>query len=143
MARDAELPWEPGEAETWAESVMWLTSLVDSLHVEPLGPAPERVRYHRPCHAGTNDPDLAFLARLLGDRLAPGSGEECCGLGGVLQLAAPKLSRAVAGDLWRKLAPAPGEPVLTGCSGCVLQLTATAPRGTAVGHWLEIFDVTP
>lgn len=30
--------------------------------------------------------------------------------------------------------------VLTGCSGCALQLASTAPRGVQVRHWLDILD---
>jgi hypothetical protein len=31
--------------------------------------------------------------------------------------------------------------VVTACSGCVLQLTATAPKDRRVMHWLELFPV--
>ncbi|THB71141.1 MAG: (Fe-S)-binding protein [Desulfovibrio sp.] len=137
-ALDRDIDWAEGEAEMWRESVVWLSSLIGSIHAELLDNAPEQVRYHSPCHARPQDPDKAFLARLLGERFSPGSDEACCGLGGVLQLAAPELSRSVAAQLWTAMAPTPGAQVLTGCSGCVLQLTATAPKNTAVGHWLEI-----
>lgn len=143
VAQDKDLDWAPGEADLWAASVIWLASLVGEVRAEVLENAPAKVRYHRPCHAGASDPDQALLARLLGVRFAPGSGEACCGLGGVLQLAAPGLSRAVAADLWGKLGAEPGDQVLTGCSGCALQLAATAPKDVAVGHWLEIFDLAP
>jgi len=35
-------------------------------------------------------------------------------------------------------APAPGDQIVSGCSGCVTQLRAAAPKDVAVGHWLEI-----
>lgn len=33
--------------------------------------------------------------------------------------------------------------ILTGCSGCTLQLTATAPADATVHHWLDIIDPVP
>lgn len=55
-----------------------------------------------------------------------------------MQLEAPGLSRRVARCFWDK-GEASGQ-VLTACSGCVLQLTATAPEGTQVGHWLDVLS---
>jgi glycolate oxidase iron-sulfur subunit len=47
----------------------------------------------------------------------------------------------VAAACWEALDPrrAEGEAgqVLTDCSGCVLQLAATAPATVRVGHWLD------
>ncbi|NHZ48480.1 (Fe-S)-binding protein, partial [Desulfovibrio sp. XJ01] len=107
-------------------------------------------------------------------------GVNCCGMGGVLQLAAPDLSRTVADACWNALLPEraatftpapssscapsspdaasttsaastpaattnatrqPGITVLTGCSGCTLQLAATAPPDVRVLHWLDVVGV--
>jgi glycolate oxidase iron-sulfur subunit len=31
--------------------------------------------------------------------------------------------------------------IITGCSGCVMQLSAAAPKGTEVRHWLDYAEV--
>ncbi|HLP43106.1 MAG TPA: (Fe-S)-binding protein, partial [Fibrobacteria bacterium] len=64
----------------------------------------------------------------------------CCGFGGSLKLSAPELSDQVARSCMEFYGPRPGEQILTGCSGCVIQLRANAPQGVGVGHWLEIID---
>ena len=62
----------------------------------------------------------------------------CCGFGGVLQIMNPELSRDLATKCWDGL-DARAE-VLTGCSGCTLQLASHAPEGTSVRHWLDVVD---
>lgn len=134
------LEFEPGEAEAWAGALSPLSALAACADFEPTDAAPGRVLYHQPCHAPAPDPDRAWLAAASGGRLAPVDGKACCGMGGVLQLAAPDLSSSVADNVWKRLAPRPGEQVLTGCSGCWLQLASTAPDGVVVAHWLDILD---
>lgn len=96
--------------------------------------------YHRPCHAPGPDPDAAFLRGVFATRLIANSENACCGMGGVMRLSAPGLSSRVAARYWG-LAPKQGEfTVTTGCSGCVIQLAATAPRGVEVAHWLELLE---
>ncbi len=143
----ADLGWAEGEALAFSEAVVPLAGLLTGAAIVPdvqmLAHAPEMVYYHRPCHGAGKGKgpaaDETFLAHALGDRLAGDTGGACCGMGGVMQLGAPALSRQVAAALWSKLTPRPGAAVVTGCSGCVLQLKATAPQGVAVGHWLELF----
>ena len=136
-AQRDELGWAPGEAERWLSSLRPLSGLWGETSFTVGDAAPQAVRYHRPCHMPLPDPDFAWLRRTLGTRLT-GAGDRCCGMGGVFQLSDRGLSDRVAAACWEKLAAGPGVQVLTGCSGCVLQLRGTAPDGAAVGHWLEI-----
>jgi len=131
------LDWEPGEAEAWRASVTSLIDLWGGSTFRPLDDAPATVLYHQPCHGSGDGRELAWLQAALGGRLARWNTDRCCGMGGVMQLGAPDLSRKVAADCWASLPAGVGGQLLTGCSGCVLQLKATAPEGVAVGHWLE------
>jgi len=137
--RDTSLPWEPGEAQLWQQAVAPLSSMLDSLQFRVLDAAPDRVAWHTPCHGSERKPgkgaDLALLEQAAGERLLLPDEFRCCGMGGIMQLGAPELTRAVAGRCWEALGAA--QQVLTGCSGCVAQLAATAPEGVAAGHWLD------
>ncbi len=140
-AMDSSLNWAPGEAAIWTASLVPLAMLWGETQFEVSANAPQRLHYHQPCHGGAGAVELEWLRRVVGGRLGNWTAVECCGLGGVLQLAAPELGRTVARTCWERLAARPGEHVLTGCSGCVLQLSATAPAGVQVGHWLDALDV--
>lgn len=136
-----ELAFESGEAQAWTQALTPLSPLLACGRFRAMGNAPETLHYHRPCHAPDADPDKALVAAVAGGRLAADAGTACCGMGGVLQLAAPDLSAAVADDRWRRMGTRPGHQVLTGCSGCWLQLAATAPEGVQVAHWLDAVAV--
>lgn len=137
-----EIDWAPGEGEQWQSAIKPLASMWGAAQFEILDHAPERVLFHRPCHGGGKGgnlgADLGWLTNVLGQRLAGTSKDECCGMGGVMQLGAPELSTQVAQWYWERLGAKPGDVLLTACSGCVLQLSATAPKGVSVGHWLDI-----
>lgn len=158
------LHWQEGEREAWAAALRPLSRLLAgppsspegtaafrvTAHAPavPEGHAPAPVRYHQPCHRTGADPDAAWLRSVLGARMHAPGGVHCCGMGGVLQLAAPDLSRTVADACWKALLPehtaapeAPRSPdlaVLTGCSGCTVQLAATTPHNVRVLHWLDV-----
>jgi len=131
---------DAAEAAAWAEAVTPLSRLLGAVRFS-VAAAPGRVLYHAPCHAGPADPDRTWLASLPGLEADLGDGRDCCGLGGVMQLGAPELSRRVAARLWERRAAARGDLVLSGCSGCLTQLAATAPPGVAVAHWLDCIDM--
>jgi glycolate oxidase iron-sulfur subunit len=135
---DVNLGWNAMEREEWLAAVVPLTGLFGESRFRALTAAPTEVYYHKPCHGAGNDRDLAFLRQVLGPRLARVVDDSCCGFGGVLQLGAPELSNKVAAHYWQRLAPPKDAALLTSCSGCVLQLTATAPAGVAVRHWLDV-----
>ena len=134
----APLDWRPGEAEAWLAAVTPLSGLLGSVEFESGANAPARVHYHTPCHGAQGGQDRDFLARVLGDRFSARTKKDlCCGFGGALKLSAPELSARVAADCLKFHDPKPGEPLLTGCSGCVIQLRSHAPQGVSAGHWLE------
>jgi glycolate oxidase iron-sulfur subunit len=143
------------EEALWRAALVPLSALLLGAQATAGRGAPPVVGYHRPCHAdlgdGLGDPDFTLLSSLLGARLRTPAKGGCCGFGGILQLSAPQLSESVGRACWDTLdaslgfsnAPEVTPPyVLTGCSGCVMQLSATAPDfiggGARVGHWLEI-----
>jgi glycolate oxidase iron-sulfur subunit len=123
------------EADAWADALTPLSTLVRSVSFRLSDDAPERVGYHRPCHADAGDSDYLLLREALGERLVAATDKECCGFGGVMRLVRPGLGDQVNGRCWERLGEA--ATVLTGCSACAAQLTATAPAGVRVGHWLE------
>ncbi len=146
-----ELFADAAEAELWTRGMMPLSALLAGARGRVTSGAPDVVGYHQPCHAaqlpGGGDADQALLHGLLNSRLRAPEKSACCGFGGILQLTAPDLSTRVGAACWANLEGAPGSgdaleaapaSVLTGCSGCVMQLSATAPAGVRVGHWLEV-----
>ncbi|MDP3428451.1 MAG: (Fe-S)-binding protein [Humidesulfovibrio sp.] len=143
------------EEKAWAEAVTPLSGLLASATAKASRAIPAIVGWHRPCHAvipgNPQDADFRLLSSLLGARLRTPARAECCGFGGIMQLSAPGLSAQVGQACWNSLDTALGftaapevvrATVLTGCSGCVMQLAATAPAMAGskaqVGHWLEI-----
>lgn len=138
---DVNLGWNAMEREEWLAAIVPLAGLFGDSRFHALTAAPTEVYYHKPCHGAGKDRDLAFLRPVLGPRLAGVVDDSCCGFGGVLQLGAPELSSQVAGHYWQRLNPPKDAALLTSCSGCVLQLTATAPAGVAVHHWLDVIKV--
>ncbi|MUM77773.1 4Fe-4S dicluster domain-containing protein [Pseudodesulfovibrio sp. F-1] len=126
---------DAAEAGAWQSSLIVLSMLAKDIGFALSGAAPERIGYHRPCHAEGADSDRLLLAAALGDRLVTATDRQCCGFGGVMRLGAPELGDQVGRVCWDRLAGA--ELALTGCSACAAQLAAAAPRGVAAGHWLE------
>ena len=120
----------------WRDALLPLSELLREVVFAASDDAPESLAYHRPCHAGAEDPDGVLLSRIFGDRLIARTDKQCCGFGGVMRLGAAELTVQVNRQCWEALAGA--EKVLTGCSACLAQLAASAPEGVAVGHWLEV-----
>lgn len=127
---------DPAEAGVWQSSLIPLSILAKDTAFLISGAVPAQIAYHRPCHAQGADSDYLLLKAALGDRLMAATDRQCCGFGGVMALGAPELADRVNARCWDRLAGA--ELVLTGCSACAVRLAATAPRGVATGHWLEL-----
>lgn len=132
---------DEAEREAWIESLLPLSAVLHDADFRVADNAPKTLGYHHPCHAGKTDPDRALLAAMLGHRPATATDRQCCGFGGVMRLAAPGATDPVNRECWAALAGA--DTVLTGCSACLAQLSATAPDGVEVGHWLEIMRQGP
>lgn len=124
------------EAGLWGQAQVSLFEMLDSVRFELLDDAPAAVTYHKPCHAPDDDPAEHWLRKVSNNLFAPAEEQRCCGMGGILQLGAPKLSKAIGTRLWDNLDDARAQ-VLTACSGCWMQLAATAPDDRKAGHLLD------
>jgi glycolate oxidase iron-sulfur subunit len=89
--------------------------------------APEqKVFYHDPCHLRfqlkiTREP-RELLQQLKGVKLQELSGgPQCCGQGGLFQVAHPELALQVRDRLLEDFSSLAVDTVVTGCSGCLLQ----------------------
>ncbi len=142
-AKNHALFLDQSEAETWKKSLIPLSERILPLFLNFEGfvlssVTPKAFVYHKPCHIDGKDFDYALLCAVLNTQELAVS-KECCGFGGIMQLAAPQLVNKVAKYCWETLAIQSQTLVLTGCSACVLQLEATSPKEVSVAHWLELF----
>ncbi len=136
LAEYAEGFLEGVDAADWEKSLVPLASLIEGMRPEILDAKPALYGYHQPCH-WENDRDMPFLSRVL-PGLRKGAGI-CCGMGGILKLTDPDLSAAMAKTCLQGF-PDGITRVLTGCSGCVMQLSAFAFPEMTVMHWLDAVD---
>lgn len=125
--------------QRWQESLTPLSFLLQGADVSLMENSPAQVVYHKPCHAGADDPDLRLVEKIAGERLAPVQDDLCCGFGGVMQLGAPELSCEVGGYCVERLTMElePGAQIVTGCSACVIQLATIAKDAYFASHWLD------
>jgi len=106
----------------------------------------KKVFYHDPCHLRFKLHITEEPRRLI--KLVPGmdlqelpGGPQCCGQGGLFQVAHPDLAKQIQDRLMDDFAKLSAQTVLTACSGCLLQwqLGLTADdRGVQAEH-LAIF----
>ena len=129
-------------AVAWKNSLTPLSVVLHDAISEITVHKPAIYGYHAPCHWGSADPDMPFLAKIL-PGLHKGAGI-CCGMGGILKMSNPDISAHMARRCLSGLADC-GAVALTGCSGCVLQLAAAGKSGgsraPAVHHWLDVLAV--
>ena len=120
----------------WQERILPLSLLLTDPVVTRTANAPKIVGYHEPCHWNGRDEDKPLLAKGLEVRKGTGL---CCGMGGILKMSDAGLSAAMARACLDKM---PGEcrEILTGCSGCVMQLAGEAEKDREVRHWLDVCD---
>lgn len=106
----------------------------------------KKVLYHDPCHLRfklhiTREPrQLVMLLPGIELQELP-NGPQCCGQGGLFQVAHPDLALKVRERLMGDYAKLSAQTVLTGCSGCLLQLQlglAAGKKGGKAEH-LAIF----
>ncbi len=135
-AKDKDLLPDREEADAWLAALTPLSRLLNSARFVVSPDASDKLGYHHPCHALGNDPDKALVQTMFAGQELQVS-QECCGFGGIMQLGAPSLSKAVSDRYWNELDPKDGTLILTGCTACVFQLAATSPEGICVAHWLE------
>jgi len=125
------------EATSWKQSLTPLSALLESAVPAPQAEKPAEYGYHQPCHWDA-DKDIGWLQTVFPGLLQ--GVELCCGMGGILQMSNAPLSRKMA-DACLGGFPHRVTHLLTGCSGCVMQLNAAAPDGVKVSHWLDVVSV--
>ncbi len=123
------------DVKIWQNSLLPLSKLLTGAKAEKTEFCPQVYGYHQPCHWGNTDPDLPWLKLILPE-VQKGTGL-CCGMGGILKMTDPDLSAKMAEGCVTGFG-SDVKTVLTGCSGCVLQLSAFSDR--PVVHWLDIME---
>lgn len=123
------------DAKAWKSCLTPLSALLTDARAEPTPDAPLAYGYHQPCHWYLTDKDMPFLKTIL-PGLEKGTGL-CCGMGGILKMSNPDLSMRIADTCLNGFKPGTVD-IVTGCSGCVMQLSAAAPDTVSVYHWLDI-----
>jgi glycolate oxidase iron-sulfur subunit len=103
--------------------------------IESLGLSPQRrnVTWHDPCHLGRGQ-GLGQTARDV-LRAVPGvtltemsEPSRCCGFGGVMRATHPSLSTDIGGAKARDIISTGAPLVVTGCPGCMMQITDALRR---------------
>lgn len=125
------------EAKQWQACLTPMSALLVDPQCQLTDDKSELYGYHQPCHWRT-DQDMPLLKQVL-PGMIKGTGI-CCGMGGILQITNPTLSRNMA-DTCLQGFPGETNHILTSCSGCTIQLTAAAPEGVSVNHWLDVVRV--
>ena len=135
---DAADVMDARESALWRQRVRGLSALLTDPGMEITAAAPRQIGYHQPCHWDEKDPDMPLLQQAL-PQMRKGKGL-CCGMGGILKMSDPDVSAAMGRrclegfELYCR-------DIITGCSGCAMQLASVAPAGTRIRHWLDVVDV--
>lgn len=61
-------------------------------------------------------------------------------MGGILKMTDADVSAAIVRRCVEGFADC--SHIITGCSGCTLQLASVAPSGVIVRHWLDVVDIS-
>jgi glycolate oxidase iron-sulfur subunit len=139
LADYGEAVLQGDEVAAWTQSLTPVSALLEGAVSEPQAGKPAEYGYHQPCHWDA-DKDIGWLKTLLPGQVQ--GLEPCCGMGGILQMSNAALSRSMADAcLGGFPARVQHKHILTGCSGCVMQLNAAAPEGVKVSHWLDVVSV--
>ena len=140
-------------ASAFADRLRELSSFLTDQSASPGGlicdknkSAKKRVVYHDPCHLRYR-PGLTKAPRRLLNNLPwvklvelP-NGPQCCGLGGLFNLAHPDISEQIAGKLIKDILAVDPDLVVTTCSGCLIQLRqhlAASGSPTRVRHLAQV-----
>jgi glycolate oxidase iron-sulfur subunit len=136
----SDLDWEPGEREQWQQAVRPLSSVLHDVQMTVLKHRPvQGLVLHQSCHSRSSLWDW-LLQRSEQLDFPVQSLNLCCGLGGSMQLEHFEYTQMIGRRFWNHVEQNPTQ-LLSGCSGCVLQLARYKPQFCAVGHWLEILDI--
>ena len=124
------------DAKEWKNSLVPLSVLLKDARATGTGAKPDVYGYHQPCH-WDKDSDMPFLSAIM-PGLKKGTGL-CCGMGGILKMTDPDLSNDMAKTCLRGF-PENVREILTGCSGCAMQLAGVAGPDVSVYHWLDVVE---
>jgi len=137
LAGYADTALQDDEAKAWTQGLTPVSTLLVGAVPEPQTDKPAEYGYHQPCHWDA-DKDSAWLKALFPCQIQ--GMEPCCGMGGILQMSDAALSRKMAVACLGGF-PSRVQHILTGCSGCVMQLNAAASEGVKISHWLDVVSV--
>lgn len=137
LAEYADGPLEGGDAAEWKKKLAPVSLLLQGPRTSGTGAGPDVYGYHQPCH-WDKDGDMPFLSAVM-PGLKKGTGL-CCGMGGILKMTDPDLSNDMARTCLRGF-PDAVSTILTGCSGCAMQLAGAAEGSVAVRHWLDVVEI--
>ncbi len=124
-------PWH-SKAQSFARRLGEFSSIFNKILAEKTARLsgtnlpPQRIFYHDPCHLrfgpGITAEPRDLLSRLPGVTLVelPG-GPQCCGQGGLFNIAHPELSHKISRRLIEHFESLNADVVTTTCSGCLLQ----------------------
>lgn len=150
LANDSE--WHP-QALAFASRLRELSSFLNTQPFssnnaigEPNQLAKTRVIYHAPCHLRYK-PETGNAARHMLNSLPQvelvelPNGSQCCGFGGLFNLAHLDISEQISGKLIGNILSANPDLIVTTCSGCLIQLRqqlATSRSHTKVHHLSQV-----
>ena len=137
LAEYADGALQDDEAKEWKKALTPLAILLKGARPSGTGAKPTQYGYHQPCH-WDKDADMGFLASIM-PGLAKGTGL-CCGMGGILKMTDPDLSNDMAKSCLARF-PESVTQIITGCSGCTMQLAASAREEVSVHHWLDVVEM--
>lgn len=88
-----------------------------------------KIFYHDPCHARhshdlTEEPRVLIRKRKDFEIVELADGPQCCGLGGLFHIEAPRISAEIRDDLAHKVFALKPDVITTTCSGCLMQWRA-------------------
>jgi len=109
------------------ELSVFLTDRESRLEKRPSGQKKRRVVYHDPCHlrhlTGLKEAPRELLAKMSRFELIELAGSpQCCGFGGLFNLAHPDISKSIAENLVEDIMALSPDLVTTTCTGCLIQL---------------------
>jgi len=125
------------ERKEWVDSIILLSNLFSKLGDRlTFEKQPREFVLHKPCHMDEFSYDKLYLFfKRLGIKFE--ENRDCCGFGGSTRLENPWLCDMLAKKLWDNIKD---KIVVSGCSGCIIQLTLTNPKSKTY-HWLDLIDI--
>ncbi len=118
--------------KVWINSIHYLSEFITPDGIELVKSPPDLI-LHKPCHL---EKDFFENLRLFFEHmnLCNKIIDQCCGFGGCTRLEFSELCNGIGKKFWDNVDE---KMVVTGCSGCIIQLALTKDN-LYVGHWLDL-----